>query len=367
MLTLVMAISIIAISPTASGATIYKANNFEYIKLGGNKARVTAYIGKNTTVVVPSKLDNNTVTEIGNNILRYNRNVKSILFPNSVKKFVQLPLYGAKKLEKVTIGKGVFPDTLQSLTVGKSLKKFDEIPTLNNRNLKEFKVSRNNKYFSSRDGVLYNKNKTKIVAYPNGKKTTQIAIPKKVNTIGELSFAYQRYLKKVTFSKNVKKIEKMAFLNCEKLSSINIPINITTINRMAFAGCKSVSKLTINSNKKLSIGYGAFSELNKLKSLQVPVVKGNNVFSECKNLNYIYIPSNVKTIYAYEFVDCPKLKTVTIPKTVKRIGKNSLGYCHGEYYEPEYVKVKGFTIRGYKGSAGEKYAKQNGFKFVKIS
>ena len=107
MLTLVMAISIIAISPTASGATIYKANNFEYIKLGGNKARVTAYIGKNTTVVVPSKLDNNTVTEIGNNILRYNRNVKSILFPNSVKKFVQLPLYGAKKLEKVTIGKGI--------------------------------------------------------------------------------------------------------------------------------------------------------------------------------------------------------------------------------------------------------------------
>ena len=358
MLTLVMAISIIAIIPTASGATIYKANNFEYIKLGGNKARVTAYIGKNTTVVVPSKLDNNTVTEIGNNILRYNRNVKSLSFPNSVKKFVQLPLYGEKKLEKVTIGKGikkipncffedckalknytipshiesigigVFPDTLQSLTVGKSLKKFDEVPTLNNRNLKEFKVSRNNKYFSSRDGVLYNKNKTKIVAYPTGKKATQIAIPKKVNTIGELSFAYQRYLKKVTFSKDVKKIEKMAFLNCEKLSSINIPINITTINRMAFAGCKSVSKLTINANKKLSIGYGAFSELNKLKSLQVPVVKGNNVFSECKNLNYIYIPSNVKTIYAYEFVDCPKLNTVTIPKTVKRIGNNSLGYCH---------------------------------------
>lgn len=80
MLTLVMAISIIAIIPTASGATIYKANNFEYIKLGGNKARVTAYIGKNTTVVVPSKLDNNTVTEIGNNILRYNRNVKSLSF-----------------------------------------------------------------------------------------------------------------------------------------------------------------------------------------------------------------------------------------------------------------------------------------------
>ena len=107
LLTLVMAISIIAISPTASGATIYKADNFEYIKLGGNKARVTAYIGKNTTVVVPSKLDNNTVTEIGNNILRYNRNVKSLSFPNSVKKFFQLPLYGAKKLEKVTIGKGV--------------------------------------------------------------------------------------------------------------------------------------------------------------------------------------------------------------------------------------------------------------------
>ena len=104
-------------------------------------------------------------------------------------------------------------DELNGIIKNKYLKysKKDNIKKDNNRNLKEFKVSRNDKYFSSRDGVLYNKNKTKIVAYPNGKKTTQIAIPKKVNTIGELSFAYQRYLKKVTFSKNVKKIEKMAF------------------------------------------------------------------------------------------------------------------------------------------------------------
>lgn len=396
LLTIVMVVSVIVIVPSANASTTYKTKDFEYIKLSDNTARVTKYVGKSTTVVIPTKLDNYTVTEIGNNILRSNRKVKSISFPDSVKKFIQLPLYGATKVEKVTLGKGVtkipnyffedcramktytippqissigvgvFSSNLQTLVIGKGLKNIEETFTLNNKNLKEIRVSKNNKYFSSKDGVLYDKNKTKIIAYPNGKKATQLTIPKKVEIIGKMSFAYQRCLKKVRFSVNVKKIEKMAFMNCEKLTSINIPKNITTIDRQAFAGCSSVSKLTFNANKKLSIGNSAFSGLNKLKSLQVPVVKGNKVFSECNNLNYIYISSKVKTIYAYEFVDCPKLKTVTIPKTVTKIGGKSLGYVHGEYYDNEYKKVKGFTISGYKGSAAEKYAKNNGFKFVKL-
>ena len=42
----------------------------------------------------------------------------------------------------------------------------------------------------------------------------------------------------------------------------------------------------------------------------------------------------------------------------------ALGY--GYDYFSDCYKLKYFTIRGYKGSAGEKYAKKNGFKFVKI-
>ncbi|MBQ1903010.1 MAG: cell wall-binding repeat-containing protein, partial [Ruminococcus sp.] len=59
------------------------------------------------------------------------------------------------------------------------------------------------------------------------------------------------------------------------------------------------------------------------------------------------------------FYDCYRLTSVTIPQSVTQIGKEALGYTYG-------VKVDGFTICAKKGTAAEKYAKDNGFKFVEI-
>ena len=36
------------------------------------------------------------------------------------------------------------------------------------------------------------------------------------------------------------------------------------------------------------------------------------------------------------------------------------------YKKTKHIRVKGFTIKGYKGTAAEKYAKKNGFKFVAL-
>ena len=259
-----------------------------------------------------------------------------------------------------------FPNSLKSLTIGKGLKTFNGVYSLGMFvPVEEIKVSRNNKYFSSKDGVLYNKNKTNLIAYPGGKRSSKFTISKSVKTVGADSFAWHKYIKNVTFTKNVKKIERKAFSKCKKLSSINIPKNITSIGEWAFRDCTSVTKLTINANKNLKIGDEAFSYLTKIKTLKVPKVSGYGVFRNCYNLSSISIPSNVKTLTDEEFISCEKLKKVTIPKTVKKIGKRALGYIESEY-DSSISKVKGFTIRGYKGSAGEKYAKKNGFKFVKI-
>ena len=51
------------------------------------------------------------------------------------------------------------------------------------------------------------------------------------------------------------------------------------------------------------------------------------------------------------------MKTVTIPESVKVIGREALGYLSSKQYEQGY-KVEGFTIRGVAGSAAEKYAKR---------
>ena len=402
LLTLIMAVSVVSIVPTVSAEeTVYTSGDFQYVKLNDKNIKITRYIGEGLDVVIPSKLDNYTVTRVGERLFYYNDKVidkvTSVSFPNSVKKLDSFTLEDTYKIKKVTFGKYVteipdyflfycygikksytippqvtkvdessFPRYLKTLIVGKGLKEFDGTYSLASfPSLEKIKVSRNNKYFSSKDGVLYNKKKTKLIAYPRGKKTSKFTMPSSVKTIVDSSFSDHKNLRNVIFTKNVKIIERWAFNQCEKLSSINIPKNITSIGWWAFHGCHSVTKLTINANKNLKIGNEAFSYLTKIKTLKVPKVSGYGVFRNCYNLSSISIPSNVKTLTDEEFISCEKLKKVTIPKTVKKIGEMALGYIESEY-DSSISKVKGFTIRGYKGSAGEKYAKKNGFKFVKI-
>ena len=61
------------------------------------------------------------------------------------------------------------------------------------------------------------------------------------------------------------------------------------------------------------------------------------------------------------------MKKITIPKGVTEIGEHALGYYFAYYdHAVHYDKVEDFVIYGYLGTAGEKYALDNGFKFVSI-
>ena len=66
------------------------------------------------------------------------------------------------------------------------------------------------------------------------------------------------------------------------------------------------------------------------------------------------------TIGNRAFLGCTSLKCITIPKKVVSIGKKAFGY------KSYSKKIKCFTIKGYKGTAAEKYAKKNGFKFIAL-
>ena len=102
-----------------------------------------------------------------------------------------------------------------------------------------------------------------------------------------------------------------------------------------------------------------------LEQLNVPYAakRGLGIFENCWKLKTISIPEKVDKISDNEFLNCSELKEVTIPATVKEIGEYSLGFIEDDLI---HSKVKDFTIKGYKGTAAEKYAKKNGFKFVAL-
>ena len=119
------------------------------------------------------------------------------------------------------------------------------------------------------------------------------------------------------------------------------------------------------------IGEGAFGDCYSLKTIKLPkelkTIK-NFTFFSCKKLNKVTIQNQVTKIGNFAFADCRNLKIVTIPKSVTKIGTRALGYKYSPTDDDDgrYLCIKGFTIKGYSGTAAEKYAKDNGFKFVAL-
>ena len=114
------------------------------------------------------------------------------------------------------------------------------------------------KVFIYEDHVLFNKNKTTLIACIA--KKTNYTIPNRVTTIGD-----------------------SAFLGCESLTSINIPNSVTTIGDLAFGGCESLTSINIP-NSVTTIGKSAFSKCQSLTSINIPngvTIIGNYAFSEC--------------------------------------------------------------------------------------
>ena len=165
-------------------------------------------------------------------------------------------------------------------------------------------VHNQNTAYSSTDGVLFNKNKTILIQYPQGKQGQNYTIPAGVTTI-----------------------EYGAFYNCTSLSSINIPAGLTTIGTSAFSGCESLTSITIPA-RVTSIGDRAFSGCTRLTSITLPAGVtniGNGAFSGCESLTSITIPARVTSIGSDAFYNCTSLSSITIPASVISIG-------HGAFY-----------------------------------
>lgn len=116
-----------------------------------------------------------------------------------------------------------------------------------------------------------------------------------------------------------------------------------------------------------ALGEGSFAGSKQLEEVAIPstVTKiGNNAFNNCPKLKTITLSGGIEEIGSGAFCNCPSLLSIDIPATVSTIGANALGYLRSG--DGNLTKVEGFTIRGFKDSAAQQYAEENGFNFVRI-
>lgn len=183
----------------------------------------------------------------------------------------------------INIGGQVFQGckALESVMIGSNVSHIGGYTFAGCHSLTEIRVKNDNPYFKSIDGVLFSKNGSELLSFPNGKQgdyiipssTTIISnyafhggylesviIPNSVVTIGEGAFEDCNLLTSVTITDSITTIPYRAFYSCDSLKSIILPMSITLIESEAFVYCydlKNVyyegsaidrSKITIWSN-----------------------------------------------------------------------------------------------------------------------
>ena len=272
-----------------------------------------------------------TVTGIGREAFRDCSSLTSVIIPNSVTSIGWGAFGNCGSLASVTLPDGVisigdyaFADCsgLTFITIPNSVESIGEGAFGNCSNLAAINVLENNQFYSSGDGVLFDKNKTELIQFPKSSPITSYNIPNSVISIRDRAFYESTGLTSVTIGNSVTSIGNDAFEGCTGLTSVtwnainypdlkyaNMPFG-TSITSFAFGNdvehipaflCYGMSQLdTINiPNSVTSIGEGAFSHCTGLTSVIIgnSVTNiGRNAFNSCTGLTSIEIPNSVTSI-----------------------------------------------------------------------
>ncbi len=326
---LLAVIMLVAAIPYSASAA--KTNYYTYEIKNGEATITDVDISISGDVTIPSTLGGYPVTTIGYEAFKYRESLTSITIPDSV----------------TTIENGIFLDC---------------------PNLTSITVDENNKNYSNDEyGVLFNKEKTELLKYPEGNKRTEYTIPDTVTTIGYNAFQYCENLANITIPSSVTTIDYYAFWDCRGLTNITvdsnnidfssddfgvlfnkektellkypknnkrtsytIPDSVESIGGSAFWGCDNLTEVTVPESV-ITIGGWAFYSCSYLTSIAIPenvTTIGDAAFSSCRNLNSITIPDSVTAIGYNAFIGCDSLTSVTIPESVVTIGDSAFLSCN---------------------------------------
>lgn len=188
-----------------------------------------------------------------------------------------------------SIGAYAFEGTkLEEVMIAESVETIAEEAFLGNNALMKYYVHEDNNYFTTHEGALYSRDKSRLISYPCGKMSPNYILPKTIKTIQRAAFMNSQYLNSILLPSNISGIGECAFKGCKRLEWV-ILCEIESIPKSMFEGCAALRSIILP------------KRLNKIES---------RAFADCTELKTIYISAGVKEISDDSFINTPKLEFV---------------------------------------------------------
>ncbi len=285
--------------------------------------------------------------------------------PASVRTIGSDAFFGCRGISEVTISEGVTQigvmgfgySSLTRLTIPQSLVTIEYQAFESCESLEEIQVAEGNNQFLSEDGVLFNKDKTQLIAFP-AQKTGTYRVPDGVTRILDSAFTDSR-LSEVVLPTSLTYIGYTGFAGCENLTDVwymgnreawnevlvdecNFSLDTATIHCFVLSGmCGENASFVLWDDRLYVDGTGdmydyamggqaawRWYQFDQVYVAEGITSIGNWAFRYVQNMTEMLIPSTVTRIGVNAFEGCSKMESITIPAAVTRIEENAFMYCN---------------------------------------
>ena len=385
---------------------------------------LVGYNGTDPDVIVPEKVNGQTITAINLFAFRSNQNINSIILPDSITDIGEESFAWCTNLKKV-----VLPKNLTQINVGlfrkcTSLETIELPKTVTFIDAEAFEGCSSLKEITIPDGVeeIYDD------TFDNCTALTKINLPASVTAIASGAFGSCTSLESINLD-NISSIGKFAFYNCTGLTELTLGENPVDISRKAFSGCSNITKVTVK-NSETSLDSTGLAELENLsiyghinsvaqlfadkndipfydlktgeriinewvvdnegvvwgyKGNETDIVIprevngiainkiGENAFANSK-ITSVEMEDNIQSVDDDAFIDCESLRSVKLSKSMESLpgcfsGCGSLEYISipsniKSIYVYAFYSCKNVVIHCAEGSTAQEYAVNNNISYV---
>ena len=355
------------------------SQDWQWDVLEDGTVSIKNYSGTETEVEIPSQLEGKKVTTLGYYAFKGNTGITNIRIPDTV----------------TTLEDTVFSccTALKEIVIPSSVSSIGEEVFLDCYSLTDISVASDNQAYMSEDGVLFNKAKTELIAYPLGNartgydipegvkelrgyafnmaNLTKIQLPSSLQHIGDSALHVMDTLEEITFPEGLVSIGDYA-LGSAQNKTLHIPSSLKQIGMKSLTGFSDLTAIMVGAaNPSFSEKDGILFNKKQTKLVSYPAAREGRTYA---------VPSSVTEIGISAFVT-NEFTNLDIPANVVKIGSNAFRYSpHMKYIKilnprceiEEFTDLlditipRQVTIYGYEGSTAQAFAKDHDNPFESL-